>query len=176
MVRDVFIEEIVKKKKEPLDWLKIVAILLLCLGLAAGFLFLGMFFPFCWVLAGLSVYFGYFFISRRSVEFEYSLTNDVFDIDKIIAKRTRKRLISTSCKNFDDSGRYHPEEHTQKRYEKKYFACDSLKAENLWYFVAKGSNEGNSLVVFNGSERLLEGIKEQIPRHMYQEFFGRTQK
>ena len=84
MVRDVFIEEIVKKKKEPLDWLKIVAILLLCLGLAAGFLFLGMFFPFCWVLAGLSVYFGYFFISRRSVEFEYSLTNDVFDIDKIL--------------------------------------------------------------------------------------------
>ena len=113
-----------------------------------------------------------FFISRRSVEFEYSLTNDVFDIDKIIAKRTRKRLISTSCKNFDDFGRYHPEEHTQKRYEKKYFACDSLKAKNLWYFVAKGSNEGNSLVVFNGSERLLEGIKEQIPRHMYQEFLA----
>ena len=65
MVRDVFIEEIVKKKKEPLDWLKIVAILLLCLGLAAGFLFLGMFFPFCWVLAGLSVYFGYFFYKQK---------------------------------------------------------------------------------------------------------------
>lgn len=74
MVRDVFIEEIVKKKKEPLDWLKIIAILVLCLALAVGFLFLGMFFPFCWVLAGLSIYFGYFFISRRSIEFEYSLT------------------------------------------------------------------------------------------------------
>ena len=46
MVRDVFIEEIVKKKKEPLDWLKIIAILVLCLALAVGFLFLGMFFPF----------------------------------------------------------------------------------------------------------------------------------
>ena len=32
MVRDVFIEEIVKKKKEPLDWLKIVAIAL-CVGI-----------------------------------------------------------------------------------------------------------------------------------------------
>ena len=39
MVRDVFIEEIVKKKKEPLDWLKIIAILVLCLALAVGFLF-----------------------------------------------------------------------------------------------------------------------------------------
>ena len=115
MFRDVFIEEIVKKKKEPLDWLKSIAILVLCLALAVGFLFLGMFFPFCWVLAGLSIYFGYFFISRRSIEFEYSLTNDTFDVDKIIAKRTRKRLISTSCKNFDDFGQYHPEEHTQKQ-------------------------------------------------------------
>ena len=43
MVRDVFIEEIVKKKKEPLDCLKIIAILVLCLALAVGFLFLGMF-------------------------------------------------------------------------------------------------------------------------------------
>ena len=176
MVRDIFIEEIVKKKKQPLDWLKIAAILLLCLGLAAGFLFLGMFFPFCWVLSGLSLYFAYFFISRRSIEFEYSLTNDTFDVDQIIAKRTRKRLISASCKNFDDFGRYCPEEHTQKSYEKKYFACDSPKSENLWYFVVKGSSEGNSLVVFNGSDRLLEGIKEQIPRHMHQEFFGTTQK
>ena len=94
---------------------------------------------------------------------------------KIIAKRTRKLLISTSCKNFDDFGQYYPEEHTQKQYEKIYFACNSRKSENLWYFVAKGSNEGNSLVVFNGSERLLAGIKEQIPRHMYQELFGRMQ-
>ena len=86
MTRDIFVEEIVKKKKGPLDWLQIVAIALLCLGLAAGFLFLGMFFPFCWVLAGLSVYFGYFFISRRSVEFEYSLTNDVIDVDKKIGR------------------------------------------------------------------------------------------
>ena len=46
MIRDIFVEEIVKKKKEPLDWLKILAILVLCLGLAAGFLFLGMFFLF----------------------------------------------------------------------------------------------------------------------------------
>ena len=161
---------------QTLDWLKIAAILLLCLGLAAGFLFLGMFFPFCWVLSGLSLYFAYFFISRRSIEFVYSLTNDTFDVDQIIAKRTRKRLISASCKNFDDFGRYCPEEHTQKRYEKKYFACDSPKSENLWYFVVKGSSEGNSLVVFNGSDRLLEGIKEQIPRNMHQEFFGTTQK
>ncbi|MDD3192276.1 MAG: hypothetical protein PHE47_00220 [Oscillospiraceae bacterium] len=173
MVRDVFIEEIVKKKKSSMDWVKITAIVLLCLGLAAGFLFLGMFFPFCWVLAGLSVYFGYFFITRRSIEFEYSLTNDTFDIDTIIAKRTRKRLISDSCKNFDDFGAYLPEEHTQKQYEKKIFACDSPKSENLWYFVAKGSSEGNTLVVFNGSERLIEAIKERIPRHMYQELFGR---
>lgn len=50
MVRDVFIEEIGKKEKEPLDWLKIIAILVLCLALAVGFLFLGMFFP---VLLGL---------------------------------------------------------------------------------------------------------------------------
>lgn len=172
MVRDTFIEIIVKKKKTAIDWLIIIGILLLSVGLAAVFLFLGMAFPFCWVLSGLSLYFGYFFISRRSIEYEYSLTNDAFDIDMIIAKRTRKRLIGASCKNFDDFGRYNPEEHTAKQYGKKYYACDSLKAADLWYFVAKGSNEGNTLVVFNGSDRLMEGIKNEIPRYMQQELFG----
>lgn len=174
MVRDVFIEEIIKKKMEPLDWLLILVVFTVCLGLTGVFLFFTLIFPFCLVLAGLTVYFGYFFITRRSVEFEYSLTNDTFDVDKIIAKRTRKRLISTSVRNFDDFGPYHPEEHAQKQYEKKYFSCSSQKADDLWYFVAKGSNEGNTLVVFNGSERLLQAIKEQLPRQMYQEFFGRN--
>ena len=62
MIRDIFVEEIVKKKKEPLDWLKILAILVLCLGLAAGFLFLGLFFHFCLFLSGLSIFFVFFYI------------------------------------------------------------------------------------------------------------------
>ena len=51
----------------------------------------------------------------------YSFKTSVLEDMLIIAKRTRKRLISTSCKNFDDFGQYHPEEHTQKQYEKIYF-------------------------------------------------------
>ena len=174
MVRDVFIEEIVKKKKEGRDWVFAILVGTFCAVIAVASIFLGLFFPFFLVLAALSVYFGYFFISRRwQVEYEYSLTNDLLDIDMIYAKRSRKRLLSTSCKNIDSLGPYNPEEHIHKKYAKTYYCCTGLKADNLWYIVSRGSSEGNSLYVFNASERMLEGLRSQIPYQMSIEVFGR---
>lgn len=174
MVRDVFIEEIVKKKKEGKDWAFAIVVGSVCMILALAFLLFGLFFSFFWVLAGLSVYFGYFFISRRwAVEYEYSLTNDLFDIDMIYAKRSRKRIFSTNCKEIDSIGPYNPEEHIHKKYANTYFCCTSKKAEDLWYIVAKGSSESNSLYVFNASERMLEGLRSQIPYQMALEVFGK---
>lgn len=173
MVRDSFVEIMVKKKKDTVDRLVILVIAIISLALAAAFFYIGLLLPFCFVLGGLSLFFGYFFISRRTVEFEYSLTNDLIDVDKIIAKRNRKRLVSANCKNLESFGRFDPDEHALKTYEKKVFACTSPKASDLWYFVVKGSNEGNTLLVFNGNERLLEGFKAQLPRHMSAEVFGR---
>lgn len=41
-----------------------------------------------------SLYGGYILITNMSVEYEYIVTNGEMDIDKIIAKRRRKRLIT----------------------------------------------------------------------------------
>ena len=66
MVRDVFIEEIVKKKKEGRDWVFAILVGTLCAVVAVASIFLGLFFPFFLVLAALSVYFGYFFIQSNT--------------------------------------------------------------------------------------------------------------
>ena len=43
----------------------------------------------------------YFLITSRSIEFEYIVTNGELDVDKVIGKRKRKRLISVKAKESE---------------------------------------------------------------------------
>ena len=51
------------------------------------------------------VYGGYHLISNFYVEYEYQLTNGELDIDKIIGKRKRERLLSTKISDFEAYGK-----------------------------------------------------------------------
>ena len=59
---------------------------------------------------------GFWFSKNTEVEYEYSVTNGELDIDKIIAKRKRKPLLSVNASDFSEkekslilSYRAHPE-------------------------------------------------------------------
>jgi len=99
---DVFKEQMVKKVhtgRETAIRFGIVALAIvfvfafaLIIPFAQGFL------PFL----GLAVAFGvYVLISRRNIEYEYIFTNGELDIDVIYNKSRRKRLFSSSVKQFE---------------------------------------------------------------------------
>ncbi|MDR2933187.1 MAG: hypothetical protein LBV27_08790 [Oscillospiraceae bacterium] len=174
-MQDVFIEYMVKKQNPP-------ALILLRIGivLAAVFLFFVFFiiatilgpFSFIAVLAAFaSIYGAYMLITSMNIEFEYSLTNGELDIDKIIAQRKRKRLISIKCKEVEDFGKYNAAEHEGKAYQTKLFACANPNNEDLWYFTLHHKEKGLMLIVFNASERMLNGIKPFLPRPVMHKAF-----
>ena len=88
---DIYLENIVKKKKDKKDILKIVGIIL------AGFIFSDLVILLSFLISFLraisvilfaGVWFGvYWLISSWNLEFEYSVTNGEIDVDSIISRR-----------------------------------------------------------------------------------------
>jgi hypothetical protein len=175
MMQDVFIEYMVAKRqtiKTTLLKLLIagggvtVAIVAFMASPLLGALnFLGL------VIAVGVIYGAWVLITGMNIEYEYSLTNGELDIDKITAQRKRGRLLSVKVRDVEDFGRYNAQEQEGKTYQTKIFACDHPLGEGLWYFVTQHRDKGKTLVVFNASDKMLEGMRPFLPRTLTQKAF-----
>ena len=102
---DVFMEKIVPKRKDLKD--SLIASLIVFFTVVVSLILIVFKIPLLselglniFIVAGL-IYLAYRLITSRNVEFEYIVTNGDLDIDRITAKRKRKRIFSASCKEFD---------------------------------------------------------------------------
>jgi len=95
---DIFCEYMVKRKKgakEIAVTAGVVFAAILITLLLFGFLGQLSFVLICVVWYG-----AWWLISRTDIEFEYILTSTILDIDKIMAKRARKRILSIDLKEI----------------------------------------------------------------------------
>lgn len=167
---DIFKEYIVEKKKEPIDTLISVGIvfaafavtyilmlfMLLNMQLLAGvglLLIAG-----CWFLAVK-------LIRNRNVEYEYILTNHELDIDKIMARSARKRLLTVDFRRIERCASVKdPEFENQAGKKIKNYAGD-ISGERV-YFVDIYEEAEPVRVVFQPSSAILEAIKQINPRQV----------
>jgi len=96
---DVFKEQLVAKKRTIKDYILVILIMLVAIVLLLFVIpMLGTFS----LLAVALILFGtYWLIQRFDIEYEYILTNDELDVDKIIGKSKRKKLLTVSVKEFE---------------------------------------------------------------------------
>lgn len=160
---DVFCEYIVKVKKNSAEIILsalgiILAVILL------GFSLLFLFTPFSsFVLlidAGV-IYGAYILITHFNVEYEYILTNGDIDIDKITAKRKRKRVLSFSTKEFEIVAPY-------KQGENYTNVLDfgTRNYENAYYAVFSKDGQKKTLI-FNPPQKMIEAMKTYSPRTVH---------
>ena len=133
MLQDIFVENIVKKKKSiSLKLLQVLIILtsivLALVLLTVGLLFLSGLAGVALLLACGVVYGAYILATSFNLEYETCFTNGALDVDKIINRRRRKRLISLKCKDIETMGRYKKVDHENKQYKTRIIACDSVEA------------------------------------------------
>jgi len=170
---DIFIERIVAKKRDMKDNLISVGVILGSLLLffillnipvvsqLINQLGLGIF-----IFAGL-VYLSYRVIVSRNVEYEYILTNGDLDIDKITAKRKRKRIFSGSCKEFDILARVKSEEFKKAIYSiKNRIDASSTMLSNNAFFITANYKGMKTMVIFEPDERMLNNFKIFIQKKM----------
>lgn len=162
---DVFVEQIVAKKKGGKEW-GIIALVLLALVVVAAvcFLFMGyllMFAPLLLIGAG---YGAWWLITQQNVEFEYSVTNGDIDIDQIIARRKRKRIVSVGGQKIEAAGRYVPAQWANRPVDRFVVAAPSANEEGLYYFSYHSKKRGHTVVVFQPDERVRDAFYKGLPR------------
>lgn len=130
---------------------------------AASFWFI--FFPISlFIIVGI-FYGAYFLMTGVDTEYEYILTNGDLDIDKIIGKRKRKRLVSSSIDTFTAFGKLSDAGDFSGT---TVLACGDTGEEYYADFVHK--TEGNVRIIFTPNEKILDGMELFLPRQLRAEF------
>ncbi|MBC7765959.1 MAG: hypothetical protein H7Y41_05690 [Hyphomonadaceae bacterium] len=169
---DVFLEYMVSRKKDGKDYLMngllVVAAIVVAAILSVVAEQVGMGQLNLLILAGVC-YGAIQLIASRNVEFEYIVTNGEIDVDKIISRKRRKRLLSANMRHaiivarMDDA--QYKNEFNQTT-QKTITAVSSMTAPNI-YFAIVPTKEQTVKLIFEPSERMLEAFRMINPRNVH---------
>ncbi len=154
---DTFFEQIVKKKKTAMEWGGIVATMVIAVVLAVVLLMLN--FPLLSPLLVIGVGYGaWWLVTGLNAEYEYCVTNGDIDIDLIVAKRKRKRIVSVVGRKVESLLPYDAAKVDEKAYQRVVIAAPSKKETGLWCFTYHSKKNGHTLVVFQPEQRVLRAF------------------
>jgi len=172
---DTYLEYMVKPKKNAAQVLICIAYYLIAATLSyvlfyARIPFIIFFYP----AVVFFLFWGAYKLSGKySVEYEYILTNDELDVDRIIAKKERKRLLTVSVRKFEimapAKGEEFNKEWNSSDVKVKFDASLGENSENRYF--AKFINKKNEkmILVFNPTEEMQKAIKQSNMRNVYLE-------
>ena len=154
---DHYNEQMIQKQTEPKD---IILRVLIAIGTAlviAVCIFAAWLFNFLLliVIAAGAVYLAYLLFSGTFVEYEYIVTNNDFDVDKITGKRKRKRLITVKLNTVKQWGEYDGGEGADV--SATVMATDAT-GYGAWYLIADHDKFGKIMVIFTPTEETVTNI------------------
>ncbi len=168
---DTFVEQLVKKKKSTGQILAIIGIVLAAvLLLAVSIVFISIVGAFAaFIIAGV-FYGAWYLLTAQNIEYEYCVTNGDIDIDRIVAQRKRRRIVSVSGKKIESAGRYVPEKWAGRPMDRTVIAAPSDREDNLYYFTYHSKKRGHTLVVFQPDDRVKDSFYEGLPKLVQLDF------
>ena len=159
---DTFFEQIIAVKKNGKALAAIIGIwlaaFLLCFVLI---MFMGILGTFSLLLAAGTLFGAYKLSVRFNVEYEYILTNGDIDIDKITAKRKRKRMLSFSTKEFEIVAPY-----KDGQAYTNVLDLGTRSYDNAYYAVFSKDGQKKTLI-FNPPQKMIEAMKTYSPRTVH---------
>jgi len=169
---DIFIEKLVVRKRQGKDYI-IAALAVfgaLFFSYAAFVLIINFalaLLNFIVVIIAVFIFLCVRIISRQNVEFEYSLTNDELDVDKIFARRKRKQLVTVNARSFDI---FAPTNNPLFEQEKSsaglinIYDCSSKSKDAIPYFIVFfNADRKKSLLIFEPNQKMIDGFKRYSP-------------
>ncbi|MDO5399232.1 MAG: hypothetical protein Q4G33_15045 [bacterium] len=184
-MNDVYMEYMVKHKKDTKSKTAVIGIYILAGLLTIVMCMLIMFGAYALAGTGISQfsfsiglvlivfmwYFAVFFAKKFDIEYEYILTNSSLDIDKIMSKSQRKRVVSLDfteievCANIKDDT--HNSAYKRGNDGFKLYDMTGDIDDGGVYFV-DFSNEGTRCrVLFQPTSRMIEAIRRFNPRNIF---------
>lgn len=173
---DIFIEQLVKRKKTARDFIVVLLLILsffVIIGLA---FFLSALINFYFMIVGFfllmaDVYAAWYFITGLNVEFEYSVTKNTLTIDKVIAKRKRKRVIEIKIGDIEEMCQIKKREINRKKCDKILFTGESEFGDDLYQMYLNTEKYGYTLIMFSPNEKVLNGMKPHLKHSIILDVF-----
>ncbi len=167
---DVYIELIVKRHKTTRDYLLIALFVVLFLVVVfLSLVFIEYVLFFIWILWLGAGYGLYFLITQLDIEYEYICTNGHLDIDQIIHRRKRKRMMSIPAKEMEILAPLSSDEYkvaSRNQSLKPLHLETNTGDQKVWFFTGhyKGTNY---LVTFEPNDRILSDLKRHNPAKVH---------
>ena len=160
---DSYCEQLVAKTRTSGDTAKAVMTIVISLLIAAGFVFLMIWIGLLGLIfAFVSVGLGVWFVGGMGVEYEYIITNDEMDIDKIKGKRKRTRMITVDIKRTFD---FEPVPCGNENFDVVVHASSGLESDAYCLFV-EHSDYGKVKIIFNPNKKMREAIAQNLPKQL----------
>lgn len=167
---DTFAEQLVRKQETTQDTMKRASVIVIAAVITVISLILTVMGLTIAIMLPICVIWGAWYILKMlNTEYEYSCTNGVLDIDKILGQSKRKQLLSIEVKNFTAYG--------------KSGTCDEQDDESITTFSALGESlmeedteeyyaefehpeYGKCCLYFNPDKRFREALEPYLPREI----------
>ena len=135
---DGFCEQVVKRKRKAKDNILAVVYIVMALLIPAVCISLA------YVITAYFIYIGFFLllalvplalllINYQKVEYEYSVVDNTLSVDKIIAKRRRKKIVRLRIDEIKEMVKFN-EKYTGKKIN-KYYIADLLRMPIIQSFI-----------------------------------------
>lgn len=186
MMNDIFLENLVPKKKDTKD--KLFIALFVFLGIIVTIiLFAAMFglslaavnsaelqkissmtFSIGLLMVALAWYGVYLLINMRNVEYEYIVTNNELDIDKVFSKKGRKHLITVDVRNVSCMGRI-DDDTVNSVYKNppegvKVLNYSAMSRTSFTYFIDGTVEEQRMIVLCQLTNKMAEALWRYNPK------------
>ena len=169
---DIFCEYLVKKKKTSTDKLMTAVIIFSGIILSLGLLLVG--FPiFSKLLPKLATlvfpvviiiwYIVFSLCKMYSVEFEYSITEGDIDIDKIVNKSKRVKVLSMRLRKFEIIAPVLSDKYTSEYKSLKKVDCSANPEPSATYFAVYTDENERKCLLFDPNEKMLEITEKYCP-------------
>lgn len=173
---DIFCEQLVARKRTAKDTLIIALMIcsifaILVLGYILGVIVNPYMFMVGIFAAAFDVYACWYVITGRSQEFEYAITNNNLTIDKVMAKRRRKSVISINIKDITQMHKIKDKKISDKSVEKIIYAGATEDGPEEYQILVKTEKFGNIIIVFSPNEKVLAAMKNYLPYAVMHDVF-----
>ena len=124
---------------------------------------LNMFSPFFIIGIGYGTW---YLITSLYLEYEYIVTNDDLDIDKIIAKKKRKRVLSINTKVIEriaPLSEAYQNEINQASVKHTINAAAMVNQETTYFILYEDQEKGKTLVYLDAPDEMIGMLRKYIP-------------
>ncbi len=167
---DVFFEQIIPIKKSGGTWAAIIGLWFVAV-LLIVFLFLTNLLGSFSLILCFGIGYGAFWLSNKfNVEFEYIITNGTLDIDKIINKSSRKRILSFELSQVTRLEKYNPAAITNINQKEIVVACNPQETD-AYFITADRAGKKSVNLVFAPNKKLQSAIEKFAPKFLTNNIF-----